>query len=262
VVRVACQAERERDLSGFSHDSARDLARLVAGRGDIITMSPATVQRILAEMVRQPHRCRYWLTRTDPEFERKMAAMVNLSLDPPRNSRLLCVDEKTGIPALERRYPTLPRRPGQLERREFEDLRHGVVDLMAAFDVRTGQVFGQCYRQHTHREFRHFLRTRRARDPDRRWPLMLDHASSHTKHEVLEWCAAQRPKITLHGLPSHGSWRNQVASWFSILSRKCLRRASVGSPTGLRSVIHRVIETWNGYFAPPLAWTYTGKPPD
>ena len=154
MVSVACQAERERDLSGFSHYSVRDLARLVAGRGEIITMSSATVQRILAEMVLQPHRFRYWLTRTDPEFERKMEEIVNLYLDPPRNSRLLCVDEKTGIQALERLYPTLPLRPGQIERREFESIRHGVVDLMAAFDVRTGQVFGQCYRQHTHREFR------------------------------------------------------------------------------------------------------------
>jgi transposase len=258
VVSVACQAER--DLSGFSHYSVRDLARLVAGRGEIITMSPATVQRILAEMVLQPHRFRYWLTRTDPEFERKMEEIVNLYLDPPRNSRLLCVDEKTGIQALERLYPTLPLRPGQIERREFEYIRHGVVDLMAAFDVRTGQVFGQCYRQHTNLEFRHFLRTLRARDPDRRWHLILDNASYHTKHEVLEWCAAQRPKITLHWLPYHGSWLNQVEIWFSILSRKCLRRASVGSPTGLRSVIHRFIDTWNGYFAHPFAWTYTGKP--
>lgn len=73
-------------------------------------------------------------------------------MDPPRNSRLLCLDEKTGIQALERLYPTLPGRPGQIERREFEYVRHGVVDLMAAFDVRTGQVCGRCYQRHTNRE--------------------------------------------------------------------------------------------------------------
>jgi transposase len=257
---VACQEEREPAFNGFSQYSVRDLARLVAGRGDIITMSPATVQRILAEMVLKPHRFRYWLTRTDPAFERKMEEIVNLYLDPPRHSRLLCVDEKTGIQALERLYPTLPRRPGQIERREFEYIRHGVVDLLAAFDVRTGRVFGQCYRRHTNREFRHFLRMLRARDPDRRWHLILDNASYHAKPEVLEWCAAQRPKITLHWLPYHGSWLNQVEIWFSILSRKCLRRTSVGSLRELRSVIHRFMETWNAYFAHPFEWTYTGKP--
>lgn len=144
VVSVAGQEERERDFRGFSHDRGRDLARLMAGRGDVITMSPATVQRLLTAMGLKPHRVRYWLTRTDPEFARKMDAIVHLYLAPPRNSRLRGIDEKTGIQALARRYPTVPMCPGQIERRECESMRHGVVDRFAAFDVRTGQVFGQC----------------------------------------------------------------------------------------------------------------------
>jgi transposase len=260
VVSVACQAGRERDFSGVSHDSVRDLAQLVAGRGAVIAMSPATVQRIVAEMVLKPHRVRDWLTRTDPEFERKMDEIVKLYLAPPRNSRRLCIDEKTGIQALERRYPTVPRRPGQIERREFEYIRHRVVDLFAAFDVRTGQVFGQCYKHHSNVEFRHFLHGLRAYDPDRRGHLILDNASYHSKPEGLEWCAVQRPTITLHGLPSPGSWLNQVESWFSILSRKCLRRASVGSTREWRDVLHRFMDTWNAPFAHPRQWTYTGKP--
>jgi transposase len=260
VVSRACQEGWERDFSGFSHDSVRDLARLMAGRGEVITMSPATVQRMLTEMGLKPHRVRYWLTRTDPECERKMEAIVNLYLAPPRNSGLLCLDEKTGIQALERRYATWPLRPGQIDRREFEDIRHGVVDLLAAFDMHTGRVFGQCYTHHSHVKFRHFLRGLQARDPDRRWHLILDNASDHRTPEVLEWCAAQRPKITLHWLPYHGSWLNHVEIWFSILSRKCLRRANVGSTRELRYLIHRFIETWNAHFAHPFQWTYTGKP--
>jgi transposase len=260
VVAVVCQGESEREYQGFSHYSTRDLARLLAGRGEIVTISPATVQRILAEMVLKPHRFRYWLTRTDPEFEQKMEEIVNLYVEPPRHSRLLCLDEKTGLQALERLYPALPLRPGQIERQEFEYRRHGVVDLFAAFDVQTGKVFGQCYRHHTNREFRHFLRTLRAHDPGSRWHLILDNASYHTKQEVLDWCAVQRPKITLHWLPYHGSWLNQVEIWFSILTRKCLRRASVGSTRQLRHLLHRFLGTWNQHFAHPFKWTYTGKP--
>jgi transposase len=218
------------------------------------------VQRILAERVLQPHRFRYWLTRTDPEFEQKMEEMVNLYLDSPRHSRLLCIDEKPGIQALQPLYPTLPMRPGQIERQEFEYIRHGVVDLLAAFAVQTGKVFGQCYRQPSHREFRHFWRTLRARDPDSRWHLILDNAGYPSKQEVLDWCAAQRPKIILHWLPSHGSWLNQVEIWFSILTRKCLRRASLASTRQLRHLIHRFLETWNQHFAHPFKWTSTGKP--
>ena len=51
-----------------------------------------------------------------------------------------------------------------------------------------------------------------------------------------------------------------VAIWFSILSRKCLRRVSMDSTRELRQVIHRFIQSWKAYFAHPFDWTYTGKP--
>jgi transposase len=259
-VAVACQGAEERDFGGLSPYRVRDLARWVEGRGESLTMSPATVQRIVAELVLNPHRLRYFLTRTDPQCEEQMAEIVTLYLAPPRNSRVRCRDEKTSLQALARWHPRLPVRPGLVERQECEYVRHGVVALFAAFAVGTGAVFAQCYQRHTTREFRHFLRALRARDPDSRWPLIMDNASYPKKPAVLDWCAAQRPKITLHWLPAPGSWLNQVAIWFSILSRKCLRRASVRSTHDLRALIPRFIKTWNTPFAHPFEWTYTGKP--
>jgi transposase len=223
-------------------------------------MSPATVQRILTALILKPHRVRYFLTRTAPLFEEKMAEIIELYLHPPRHCRVLCLEEKTHIQALERLPPTLPLRPSLVERQEFEYLRHGTVNLFAAFDGGTGEVFAQCYQRPTNLEFRHFLRALRARDPDSRWPLIGDNAGYHKKQAVLDWGAAPRPKVTLHGLPTHGSWLNQVEIWFSLLSRKCLRRASVCSTQDLRALIHRFLKTWNTHFAHPFAWTYTGKP--
>ena len=75
-------------------------------------MSPATVQRMVAALVLNPQRLRYFLTRTDPHFEEKMAEIIDLYLHPPRHSRGLGLAEKTGLPALERLHPTLPLRPG------------------------------------------------------------------------------------------------------------------------------------------------------
>jgi hypothetical protein len=257
---VACQGAEERELGGFSHSSGRALARVGAGRGDLLTMRPATVQRILADLVLKPHRLRYCLTRTDPQFEEKRAEIIDLYLPPPRPSRVLGLDEKTGSQALERLHPMLPLRPGLVECQEFEYIRHGTVNLFAAFEVGPGKVFAQCYQRHTNLEFRPFLHALRARDPDSRWHLSVATASSHKKQAVLDWCAAQRPKVTLHGLPAHGSWLKQGEIGFSSLSRKCLRRASVRSPQNLRNLIHRFIQTWNPHFAHPFEWTYTGKP--
>ena len=234
----------------------RDLARLVAGRGEILTMSPSTVQRILAELVLKPHRLRYFLTRTDPLFEEKMAEIVDLYLHPPRGCRVLCLDEKTHIQALERLHPTLPLRPGLVERQEFEYLRHGTVDLFAAFEVGTGEVFAQCYPRHTNLEFRHFLRALRARDPDRRWHLSVDNASYHKKQAVLDWCAAQRPQVTLHWLPAHGSWLNQVELWFAKIERDLIARGIFTSVPDLRKKLLQYI-TLHNKTAQPFEWTYT-----
>jgi hypothetical protein len=82
-------------------------------------MSPATVPRILADVVRKPHRLRYCLTRTDPLCEEKRAELLDLYLPPPRHCRILCRAEKTPLQALERLPPTLPLRPGLVERQEF-----------------------------------------------------------------------------------------------------------------------------------------------
>jgi hypothetical protein len=51
-----------------------------------------------------------------------------------------------------------------------------------------------------------------------------------TAHEVLAWCAAQRPKSPQPGVPSHGAGLNPVEIWGSSLSCKCRRRAARGRP--------------------------------
>ena len=117
---VACQGIAEGELGGCSHDRVRALARVVEGRGEILTMRPATGQRILAAWVLNPQRVRYCVTRPDRQVEEKMAELLDLSLHPPRRCRVRCRADKTGLPALQRLHPTLPLRPGWGERQEVE----------------------------------------------------------------------------------------------------------------------------------------------
>ena len=58
---------------------------------------------------------------------------------------MLCVDEKSQIQALDRSRPLLPMRPGQVERRTRDYMRHGTTTLFAALDIATGKVIGQCF---------------------------------------------------------------------------------------------------------------------
>ena len=120
-------------------------------------MSPSSVGRIWRAFGLKP-----WLTDTfklseDPQFIDKVRDVVGLYLNPPDHAVVMCVDEKTSIQALDRTQPSLPMRPGQVERRTHDYKRHGVTDLFAALNLATGQVVHQTRAQHRAVEFRRFL---------------------------------------------------------------------------------------------------------
>ena len=60
----------------------------------------------------QPHRVRTFTFSPDPDFETKLLDIVGLYLHPPDNALVLCVDEKTGIQALDR-HAARPAASGQ-----------------------------------------------------------------------------------------------------------------------------------------------------
>src|SRR5918995_750050 len=139
--------------------STRDLA---AKSG----MSASSVGRIWRAFGLKP-----WLTDTfklseDPQFVDKVRDVVGLYMNPPDHAVVLCVDEKTSIQALDRTQPSLPMRPGQVERRTHDYKRNGVTDLFAALNLATGQVLAQTRRQHRAVEFRQFLDAIDAAVPD------------------------------------------------------------------------------------------------
>jgi hypothetical protein len=59
---------------------------------------------------------------------------------------------KSQIQALDRTQPLLPMRPGQVERRTHDYVRHGTATLFAALDIATGEVTGKTYARHCHQE--------------------------------------------------------------------------------------------------------------
>jgi len=87
----------------------------------------------------------------------KVRDMVGLYLDPPDRALVVWAEEKAQIQALDRTPPLLPMRPGQVERRTHDSVRHGTTSLFAALDVKTGTVIGRCHRRHRAVEFRKFL---------------------------------------------------------------------------------------------------------
>jgi len=213
------------------------------------------------------------------------------AIEAKETTRTVSVDEMTGIQALERFAPSLPMRPGKVERREFEYVRHGTQALIAHFDVVTGKVGGVVADTRTEADFAAFLEELFASAaPRMRWRIVCDNLDTHMSESVVRLVARQcgideatlgrkgrdgvlarkasrqaflrdhSHRITFHFTPKHASWLNQIEIWFSILVRKLLRRASFVSKADLKDRIERFIDYFNQTMAKPFKWTWAGKP--
>ncbi len=202
-----------------THWSTRDLA---AKSG----ISASSVGRIWKAFGLKP-----WLTdgfklSSDPQFVDKVRDVVGIYMNPPEHAVVLCVDEKTSIQALDRTQPSLPMRPGQVERRTHDYKRHGVIDLFAALNVATGHVIAQTRPKHRAVEFRQFLDLIDANVPDDlAVHVVLDNASTHKTPAIHRWLLAH-PRFTFHFTPTSSSWLNLVERWFAELTTKKLQRSA------------------------------------
>ncbi len=248
VFQTACTPPPE----GETHWSVRRLAAVVG-------IGKSQTQKILAEADLKPHQVRSWLTSIDPEFETKRADVCGLYLNPPEGAIVVSIDEKTSIQAKEPIRAEIPMRPGKPARREFEYKRHGTVALLAALLVHTGEVKGSVYERNSRVEFLDFLATLEAEIPaDKQVHAILDNLQVHKTPEVRDWLA-QHPRWHFHFTPTHASWLNQIELWFSILTRRMIRRGSFKSTNELKAQLLTFIERYNPT-AKPFAWTYQGKP--
>jgi DDE superfamily endonuclease len=193
-------------------------------------------------------------------------------------------DEKTGRQVRQRKYPTQPVQPGQPEKREQEDIRHGVRVVLASFVVPTGQVVWERGTTRTSADFAAHLTHVVGQLPDMlRYDWVVDHLHTHWSLDVCrlvaQWCALPyNPKALRRGVerraflsdpshqhvfhftPKHGSWLNQVEWWFGVLARRLLKRGDFRSVEDFATHVDDFLEIYNTHHAHPYRWTYTGQP--
>jgi transposase len=104
-----------------------------------VGLPSSTVHHMRRASGLKPHRLRTFTFSPDPDFEAKLLDIVALYLNPPENALVLCVDEKTGIQALDRTQPLLPLRAKRPRSWTNEYVRHGTHTLLAALELATAR---------------------------------------------------------------------------------------------------------------------------
>jgi transposase len=216
-------------------------------------ISLSSVQRIWAAHKLQPHRVRSFKRSRDPAFATKLTDIVGLYLDPPAHAVVLSIDEKSQIQALDRTQPGLPMKPGRCGTMTHDYKRHGTTTLFAALNVLDGRVIGRCMQQHRHEEFIRFLNdVERAVPTGKLIEAVVDNYATHKHPKVKAWLE-RHPRWTFHFTPTSGSWLNAVESFFSVLTRKRIRRGSFHSLVDLQAAIKRYLVEHNAE-PKPFVW--------
>jgi transposase len=297
ILAVACEPP-EKSGRPITHWTGHELADEVVKRGIVASISPSQVGRYLREAALQPHKSRYWLNTTEKDprrFQEQVEAVCETyqaapELEKEHHTHTVCVDEMTGIQALERTAAARPMIAGTPTLIEFEYERHGTLTLIGNFQVTTGELIAPTIGPtRTEADFAGHIERTVATDPGASWVFVTDNLNIHCSETlvkevaracqistglgkkgvrgVLKSVASRQAFLSEPGhrirfvyTPKHSSWLNQIEVVFGVIMRKVIRRGSFPSVADLRSKLVNFIEYFNRVFAKPFRWTYTGRP--
>jgi DDE superfamily endonuclease len=259
VVRLAC--ERPDSLGrSLSQWECGERAHQLSAEGIVEDLSAATVRRMLADHHLKPWRHHLWLYPKHPRaaaLYTTISALIDLYRRPLRDDeRVLSVAETTSLQPRPRLSSTRPAQPGNRPNRyEHEYKRSGALNLWAAFDTRSGTVYGQCDSRKRQQACIAFLEQLDGEIDEHITTIHLvcDHVSTPHGTDVRQGLV-KHPRVVVHFTPAHGSWRNQVEQWCSIFQRQRLRIADFESKEHLQSKIDQFIREWNAH-AHPFNWS-------
>jgi DDE superfamily endonuclease len=171
------------------------------------------------------------IPKVSPEFVVGMEDVLDVYAMPyDPLEPVVCFDEMPKQLIAETR-PSLPTRPGQVKRCDYEYRRMGVRNLWMFFEPLAGQRHTRITLRRTKRDFALFIRWL----VDEAYPdaklirLVLDNLNTHVLsalYETFEPVQANRlrKRLELHYTPKHGSWLNMAEIELSVFSRQACAR--------------------------------------
>jgi transposase len=261
IIKLACEPVQIGD--SLFRRTIDELQQELVSRNIVPCIGWGTIQGILARADLRPHQTDGWLHSPDPNFREKVTEICELYQSKPDDGVVLSIDEKTGMQAIERRFPDRLPAPGRIRRREFEYKRHGTQSLFACFDVHTGKVVADCRDNRKADDLVAFMEQVAREYPQGKVHVIWDNLNIHYDGSDMRWTKFNErhgDRFHLHYTPKHASWVNQIELFFSIVQRRCLRDGNFKCTKDLHDAVMAFIARWNTDRAKPFKWTFTGYP--
>ncbi|HML04527.1 MAG TPA: IS630 family transposase [Methanobacterium sp.] len=259
IIKIACEMPKLRNRSLDKWD-CKEIADELVRTGVVDNISSETVRRILNNQKLKPWKHHMWLSEKeksprDYEFCKRIREIIDIYFRQLElNECALSIDENTSIQARKRISELKAACPGKPVLCEHEYERKGALNLIAAFDTRTGVVYGKCYARKRQLEFINFLEYLDSQIPKEiiKIHVICDNVSTHKGKKVKKWLEANS-RFVFHFTPVHCSWMNQIEQWFGILKRKRLTISHFDSKADLKNKLYSFISQWNEH-AHPFKW--------
>lgn len=227
-------------------------------------MSRSTVFRILSRADLKPHHTRMWLHSPDPLFRERVADVCALyTSQPAPDTVVLCMDEKTEMQALGRRFPVREPAPGRRRRVDHHYKRNGTRKLLAVYNPHTAEVYGEMKATRTGADTVAFMEEVARRTAGKHVHIVWDNLNTHKDGPGQRWTefnARHGGRFHFHYTPIHGSWMNQVEMFFGILHRRVLKNAVHNNTEDLDADVLSFLAHWNRKERKPFRWTFNGYP--
>ena len=173
---------------------------------------------------------------------------------------VVCMDESPRQLIGETRL-SLPCKPGQVQRDDYEYERCGVCNIFMAVEPLAGKRIVRVTERKTKRDWAMFLQEiAKIYEYAEKITLVMDNLNTHTPGSLYETFIPPKAKRLMDRFefvytPKHGSWLNMAEIELNVLIRQCLSRR-----IGSMEVMSKEVEYWQkqrNTFGAKIDWQFT-----
>lgn len=213
------------------------------------SISREQVRIILQEHDLKPWQEKMWcIGKLDEEYIRRMEDVLDVyARHYDEKKPVVCVDEKPVALIGDTRDRILPKKPGDILKKDYEYERNGSVNVFCAVEPKAGKYINTVTERRCGSDFAKLIKSLAQKYSDaEKIVLVMDNLATHKEKHLIDYYGEEEGKklwnkFEVHYTPKHGSWLNQAEIAIGMYSRQCLGDGRIGDFDNLK----KQTKAWN-----------------